>query len=222
VWEIDENGIPDTANPIMIGDDEVSSGGTGDIPGAIDFFHSVMFDNDATVVVDESFGSGCPPTTTWQSRPWNPAGGTHKTGRMFFSDLASEAFLSEFQVGGPSARPGAQCVLLRAHGDGGHGHQQGPPGQRLVHGRCRRDRLHEPDEAEGDRVLRHRGPGPAGSDNWAAYPYQGPRFRKGPGVPIYASDGVHTPDSARGLEVFQPHFGRTAWTFDHLNPQTMD
>jgi hypothetical protein len=72
------------------------------------------------------------------------------------------------------------------------------------------------------------GPGPAGSDNWSAYPYQGPRFRGGgrasvrPGVPIYASDGVRTPDAARGLEVFQPHFGRPAETFDHLNPQTMD
>jgi hypothetical protein len=77
VWEVDENGIPDMANPMMVGgDDEVSSGGTGDIPGAIDFFHSVMFDNDGTVVnwVDESFGSGCPTMTTWQSRPWNPAG----------------------------------------------------------------------------------------------------------------------------------------------------
>ena len=67
------------------------------------------------------------------------------------------------------------------------------------------------------------GPGPAGSDNWSAYPYQGPRFRRGPGVPIYASDGVHTPDSARGSRgVSAPHFGRPGQTFDHLNPQTMD
>jgi hypothetical protein len=66
------------------------------------------------------------------------------------------------------------------------------------------------------------GPGPAGSDNWSAYPYRGPRFRRGLGVPIYASDGVHTPDSARGLVVFRPHFGRPRQTFDHLNPQTMD
>ena len=86
VWAIGPNGLPDTANPISIGDDEVSSGGTGQFPGAIDFFHSVMFNNAGTVVnwVDESFGSGCPTMTTYQSRPWNPAGGTHKTGRMFF------------------------------------------------------------------------------------------------------------------------------------------
>ena len=66
VWEIDENGIPDTENPMSIGDDEVSSGGTGQFPGAVDFFHSVMFDNDAETVnwVDESFGTGCPTMTT--------------------------------------------------------------------------------------------------------------------------------------------------------------
>jgi hypothetical protein len=29
VWRVDDNGIPDTAHPILIGDDEVSSGGTG-------------------------------------------------------------------------------------------------------------------------------------------------------------------------------------------------
>ena len=93
VWEIDpDTGIPDTENPMMVGDDEVSSGGTGQFPGAVDFFHSVMFNNAGTVVnwVDESFGSGCPTMTTYQPRPWNPAGGTHKTGKMFFSDMEGE------------------------------------------------------------------------------------------------------------------------------------
>ena len=63
VWEIDpDTGIPDTENPMMVGDDEVSSGGRGQFPGAVDFFHSVMFNNDGTVVnwVDESFGSRLP------------------------------------------------------------------------------------------------------------------------------------------------------------------
>src|SRR5918992_4701116 len=73
VWEIDANGFPRTQDPISIGDDKVSSGGTGQFPGAIDFFHSVMFDNEAETVnwVDESFGSGCPTMTTYQPRPWN-------------------------------------------------------------------------------------------------------------------------------------------------------
>ena len=100
VWEIDANGIPDTANPVSIIDDAFSSGGTGKIPGAVDFFHSVMFNNDGTVLntVDESFGTGCPPMTNWQARPWHPAA-TMKTGRMFFSDTETGEFFSEFQVG---------------------------------------------------------------------------------------------------------------------------
>ncbi len=95
MWEIDPStGIPNTEDPMMIGDDEVTSGGTGQFPGAVDFFHSVMFNNAGTVVnwVDESFDfqqpnprppgtGGCPNMTTYQPRPWNPSGGRHKTGR---------------------------------------------------------------------------------------------------------------------------------------------
>ena len=101
--------------PILIGDDEVSFGGTGNIPGAVDFFHSAIFSNDSSVVnwVDESFApttgsDDCLPTTDLAARAWHPAG-THKTGRMFFSDLATGAFLSEFQVGDLRPEPGAYC-----------------------------------------------------------------------------------------------------------------
>src|ERR687898_640027 len=112
VWEIDpSSGIPNTADPMMIGDDEVTSGGTGQFPGAVDFFHSVMFNNDGTVVnwVDESFGGGCPTMADWQERPWQPAA-THKTGRMFFSDLEGN-FLSEFHFGDlrPQLDPESYC-----------------------------------------------------------------------------------------------------------------
>src|SRR5215208_4751937 len=109
VWEVDSaTGTPDTENPMAVGDDEVSSGGNGQFPGAIDFFHSVMFDNGMETVnwVDESFGSGCPTMTTYLPRPWNPAGGTHKTGRMFFTDIEGN-FLSEFHVGDLRPDPGA-------------------------------------------------------------------------------------------------------------------
>jgi hypothetical protein len=115
VWRVDVDGIPVTPTPILIGDDEVSSGGTGNIPGAVDFFHSAMFSNDGSVVkrVDESFAptSGsdeCLPTTDLAARAWHPAG-THRTGRMFFSDLATGAFLSEFQVVDVRPEPGAYC-----------------------------------------------------------------------------------------------------------------
>ncbi|MGH9211892.1 MAG: hypothetical protein ACRD2C_14600 [Acidimicrobiales bacterium] len=65
--------------------------------------------------------------------------------------------------------------------------------------------------------------GPAGADNWAAYPYTGPRFRRGPGIPVYASDGVGG-EAARGFLVFRAfvHGPRRRGLVDHLNPQTME
>jgi hypothetical protein len=221
VWEIDENGLPDTENPMSIGDDEVSSGGTGQFPGAVDFFHSVMFDNDAETVnwVDESFGTGCPPMTTYQSRPWNPAGGTHKTGKMFFSDMEGN-FLSEFHVGDlrPNSGPGEYCsahmgmavmgirrdLLVNAWYTGGAN----------VIDFTRPTRLRE---------IAHNDPA-RNSGTWSAYPYTGPVFKRGPGQPVYASDGVTNNALAQGMVVYrtrvqQPNRRNRV---DHLNPQTMD
>jgi hypothetical protein len=226
LWDIDaDTGIPDTANPLAIYDDEVTSGGTGNIPGAVDFFHSVMFNNSGTVVnlVDESFGAGCPPMTTYGARAWNPAGGTHKTGRMFFSDTASGDFLSEFQVGDlrPDAGAGAYCsahmgmAVMGIHRD------------LLVNawytGGVDVIDFSDPTSLKEIAYYDIAGPGPVGSDNWSAYPYTGPKFKTGPGTPVYASDGVHTPDSGRGMVVFRtliPNPGSK--TVDHLNPQTME
>jgi hypothetical protein len=223
VWEIDpDTGIPDTENPMMVGDDEVSSGGTGNIPGAVDFFHSVMFDNDGEVVnwVDESFGSGCPTFTNYQPRPWNPQGGRHKTGRMFFSDMESGEFLSEFHVGDvrPSSAAGEYCsahmgmttvdrerdLLVNAWYTGGVN----------VIDFSKPTRLKE--VAYYDRVA------PGGT--WSAYPYTGPGFATGPGIPVYASDGVSSNGLSEGMVTYRtilPQTG-TAFEIDHLNPQTMD
>jgi hypothetical protein len=224
VWDIDPaTGIPDTANPTAIIDDEVSSGGTGNIPGAVDFFHSVMFNNDGTVLntVDESFGVGCPPMTTYQARPWNPTGGTHKTGRMFFSDTETGEFFSEFQVGDVRPDPTADAYCS-AH-----------MGMAIMD--IRRDLLvnawysggvdvidfTDPENLKEIAWYDIAGPSFVGSDNWSAYPYVGPKFKNG-GTPIYASDGVHVPPNGRGFEVFR--FGKAAAQVkrDILNPQTMD
>jgi hypothetical protein len=228
VWHIDEDGFPDTLNPIMIGDDEVTSGGTGDIPGAVDFFHSVMFNNDATVVnwVDESFGSGCPPMTPYQSRPWNPAGGVHKTGKMFFSDLASGAFLSEFQVGDLRPDPAASAYCSAHMGMAVMDIQRDLLVNAWYTGGVNVIDFTQPTRLKEIAHYDIAGPGTLGSDNWSAYPYVGPRFRPGApkgqaGIPVYASDGLGQP-TGRGLLVFrtilqQPNTHRT-----HLNPQTMD
>lgn len=221
LWRIDANGIPDTANPIWVSDDEVTSGGTGDIPGAIDFFHSATFSNDGSVVnwIDESFGDGCPPETAYEPRPWNPAGGVHKTGRMFFVNGGNGSFISEFQVGDERPEPGAYCS---AH--------MGLPVPNM-----NRDLLVNAWYMGGVNVVDFSKPsmlkevayydiapdGPTGSDNWSAYSYVGPNFPRGPGLPIFASDGVHNPESARGLVVFRANIGKTGMrSLDHLNPQT--
>jgi hypothetical protein len=225
LWRIDANGIPDTAHPIWVSDDEFSSGGTGNIPGAIDFFHSATFSNDASVVnwIDESFapstGDECPPTTDWAARPWHPAA-TKVTGKMFFVDGGNGDFLSELQIGNLRPEAGAYCS---AH--------MGLP----VAGSSR-DLLVNAWYMGGVNVVDFSNPaapkevanydiapaGPTGSDNWSAYSYVGPKFLTGPGIPIYASDGVHNPNSAKGLLVFRANVGKVRGALTHLNPQTQE
>jgi hypothetical protein len=220
VWEIDENGIPDTENPVAVMDDAVSSGGRGQIPGAVDFFHSVMFDNEGEVVnlVDESFGSGCPTMTTWQSRPWNPAGGTHKTGKMFFTDMEG-TFLSEFQVGDLRPNPGATEYCSAHMGMAVMGIDRDLLVNAWYTGGV--DVIDFTDAAALQEVAYY---DPArDSGTWSAYPYTGPKFRRSPGMPVYASDGVENNAIAQGMVVYRAllqNVGRH--TFDHLNPQTMD
>jgi hypothetical protein len=222
VWRIGPNGIPDTAHPIFVSDDAFSSGGTGNIPGAIDFFHSATFSNDASVVnwIDESFAEKadeCPPTTDWGAKNWHPAA-TMKTGRMFFVDGTTGAFLSEFQVGDVRPEAGAYCS---AH--------MGLPVANI-----NQDLLVNAWYMGGVDVIDFTNPvrlrevayydqapdGATGSDNWSAYAYTGPMFRNGPGIPVYASDGVHNPDTARGLLVFRTILPKSGKGLDHLNPQT--
>ena len=227
VWNVRRNGVPDTANPITIIDDRVSSGGTGNVPGAVDFFHSAMFNNEGDVLntVDESFGAGCPPFTTWQPRPWNPDGGTHKTGRMFFNDTFTGQFFSDFQVGDVRPEQSAEFEYCSAH-----------MGMAVMH--VERDLLVNAWYTGGVDVIDFTNPrrlreiayydiagdGPLGSDNWSAYPYLGPEFRNRRDIPVYASDGVHNPPTARGMVVFRwfnvPEYPDEL--VDHLNPQTMD
>jgi hypothetical protein len=222
IWEVDPDTlIPDTEHPMGVGDDEVSSGGTGQFPGAVDFFHSVMFDNGMETVnwVDESFGRGCPPTTTWQPRPWNPAGGTHQTGYMYFSDMEGN-FQSRFHVGDlrPDASAGEYCsshmgmtvtgikrdLLVNAWYTGGVDVIDFSNPTRL-----KEIAYYDPERATGD---------------WSAYPYTGPLFKNGRGLPVYASDGVEINAQARGLEVYRANVTRPGKNklLNHLNPQTME
>ena len=222
VWEVDPStGIPDTEHPMLVGDDKVTSGGTGQIPGAVDFFHSVMFNNDGDVVnwVDESFGSGCPTMTPYQPRPWNPAGGTHKTGKMFFTDMEGN-FLSEFQVGDLRPDPGA-TEYCSAH-----------MGMAVMG--IKRDLLVNAWYTGGTDIIDFSQPTRLkeiayydeqdDSGTWSSYPYTGPMFKNGPGIPIYTSDGVENNAIAKGMVVYRALVEKPGMPkrIDHLNPQTMD
>jgi len=181
----------------------------------------VMFNNDGTVVnwVDESFGSGCPTMTTYQPRPWNPAGGTHKTGRMFFTDLEGN-FLSEFHVGDVRPDPGAD-EYCSAH-----------MGMAIMG--IKKDLLVNAWYTGGVNVIDFSNPTKLketafydtieATGTWSAYPYTGPTFRKLAGLPVYASDGVENNALAEGMVVYQTIAQKPnkRGLVDHLNPQTME
>jgi len=61
--------------------------------------------------------------------------------------------------------------------------------------------------------------GPLGSDNWSAYWYQGPKLRGG-GLEIYGTDGVHSPTTGQGFQVFKAMVRARERSLRHLNPQT--
>lgn len=222
IWAVDPNtGIPETANPTGVADDEFSSGGTGDFPDAVDFFHSVMFDSEMETVnwVDESFGGGCPPMTDWQARPWHPNPTTHQTGFMYFSDMGGN-YLSRFHVGDlrPDSTEGEYCsshmgmivtgikrdLLVNAWYTGGVD----------VIDFTRPSRPREVAYYDMERL----------TGSWSAYPFTGPLFKKGPGIPVYVSDGVEDNANARGMEVYRAKVQRPgqAKRLHHLNPQTME
>ena len=170
--------------------------------------------------VDESFGTGCPTMTTYQPRPeWNPAGGTHKTGSMFFSDMEGN-FLSQFNVGDlrPDPRPGEYCSSHMGMTVAG----------------IERDLLVNAWYTGGTNVINFNNPrnpreiafyDPSlQSGHWSSYPYTGPLFQRGRGVPVYVSDGVTNNGQAQGMEVYRAQIQRPgpANRQDHMNPQTMD
>jgi hypothetical protein len=222
IWEINPStGIPDTENPLSIGDDELTSGGTGQFPGAVDFFHSVMFDNEGETVnwVDESFGVGCPTMTNYQPRPWNPAGGTHKTGRMFFSDMEGN-FQSEFHVGDVRPDPGATEYCSAHMGMAVMGIQRDLLVNAWYTGGV--DVIDFTDPTQLKEIAYYDPQRDSGT--WSAYPYTGPLFKTGPGIPVYATDGVENNAIAQGMVVYRTQIQKPgkAHLVDHLNPQTMD
>jgi hypothetical protein len=154
---------------------------------------------------------------TYQPRPWNPAGGTHKTGKMFFTGIGG-SFLSEFHVGdvrpdpGPTeycsahmgmAVPGIQRdLLVNAWYTGGAD----------VIDFSRPTRLKEIAYFDPQRD----------SGTWSAYPYTGTKFKTGPEIPSTRPTAVENNAIAQGMVVYRTTIQKPgSHGVDHLNPQTM-
>jgi hypothetical protein len=223
LWRVGANGIPDTENPLWVYDDTTDeTGTTGDVNDTgivVDFWHSSTFSWDGEVVhfEDESFGSGCPPTTT------APVGGD--TGRMFFFDTATGSKLSQFMSPMPwetdycsahlgNVVPATDKYLLT------FGWYMG--GTTVID---------FTNPANPSRLGYYDGAGPTGPagddsfDNWASYWYEGPAL-PGDNLTIYATDGVHDPSDddggARGFMSLRADVAANEIPLGHLNPQTLD
>jgi hypothetical protein len=220
LWRIKPNGVPDTAHPLWVFEDQVDeTGPTGDPndPGVVvDFFHSATFSWDGRVVnfIDESFGTGCPPVTE------APIGGD--TGRMFFVDARTGRFLSHFMIDRPAetgycsahmglpvpTRDGSD-IIVNAWYLGGV------------------DVVDFTDPRNPTEVAYYdiAPPGATGADNWSAYWYEGPRLGRR-SLTVYATDGVRDPAAVqaagRGFDVFRVDGLSAGARFDHLNPQTQE
>lgn len=109
MWRIDRaTGMPDTRKPLWVYDQP-----------SVDFWHSATFSWDAKVVVfiDESFGDGCPTTTTKLNleTPDPTDTKTYETGNTFFLDARTGAKLSEYRVSADRATPGDETTYCSSH-----------------------------------------------------------------------------------------------------------
>ena len=231
LWRVNKNGIPQTQKPIWVYDDNVDETGvTGDPADkgvVVDFWHSATFSWDGSVVnfIDESFGAGCPTTTTAGTVDGD-------TGRMFFLDRKTGALKSVFNIArtetasydpdGPGPMPpippycsahlGAPVLstdrdlLVNAWYMGGV------------------DVIDFTDESNPVEVAYYdQAPeGATGSDNWSAYWYENPASTTANGLSIYATDGIHNPSTGDGFESYRGNVQAKELTLPYFNPQTQE
>ena len=232
LWRVKKNGIPDTANPIWVYDDNVDETGvTGDPADkgvVVDFWHSATFSWDGSVVnfIDESFGIGCPPTTTAGSIDGD-------TGRMFFMNAKNGNLLSTFNI------PRTETdVYDPTPGDPDSGDEVDPYCSAhlgIPALTTDRDLLVNAWYMGGADVIDFTNPsnptevafydqapeGAAGSDNWSAYWYEGPDVAPN-GLAIYATDGIHVPAEGEGFESYRANVQAKELSLQYLNPQTQE
>jgi hypothetical protein len=211
LWRIRQNGIPNTANPLWVFDDNNDTDGAGN-PGdvAVDFWHTARFTPDGRYVQadDESFGTGCPTITENYMTPGN----TVDTGRPHLIDATTGQRTSHFT---PTGRPAetAYCSMHQGNyvptADGYFSvnawYQWG------VNVIDWTDPFNPVELAFHDDT----------ADNWAAYWYEGPSLA-GSMLTIYGTDGVEDPPTGEGFQVFGADSDLTEANLGHLNPQTQE
>jgi hypothetical protein len=216
LWNIDPDTLlPDTADPVWVFDDPTDTDGPGGGDVAIDFMHTARFTWDGKFVQadDESFGSGCPPTTTIDGVPSD-------TGRTHFLRGSDGKRLSIFMIPRPDASAGSYCSMHQ-------GNMIPAPGRYLSVNAWYTGGVNIIDFTSKTNpkeiaYFDFTGDGVFGSDNWAHYWYE---TNPKPGSPVwtFGQDGVHNPPTGRGFEVFTASvgIGKRAGV-DHMNPQTIE
>lgn len=219
LWRIKPNGIPDTEHPYWVYDDNTDADGPGS-PGtagdvAVDFWHSATFSKDGKVVnfIDESFGEGCPTVTRFSD------GSENDTGRMFFLDTASGRKLSHFMIP-RSETPEPGPTYCSAH----VGNTVNTADSDLLvnawyTGGADVIDFNDPRNPVEATFLDAGNGAALGSDNWAAYWYEGPGL-PGSSLTMYGQDGVEDPPSGLGFQVFGAATDVNDIPLPFLNPQT--
>jgi hypothetical protein len=223
VWEIDRRtGLPDTEDPLWAYDQP-----------NVDFWHSATFSWDGKIAnfIDESFGDGCPPTTTKTGGlPGGPR--VFETGNMFFFETRSGELLSEFRNPRPTnddLGAGTRLTYCSSH--------LGIPVPA-------RDRylLVNAYYRGGSSVIDFSDPTDPeeiafadlkGTNTWSAYTYPRKSGRKS-SIPVYSNDGLSRNYAAQGAPAdyretaygfmrFAADIGRANLVgFNHLNPQLQE
>ncbi|HEX6255535.1 MAG TPA: hypothetical protein VFZ70_06950, partial [Euzebyales bacterium] len=216
VWRIGADGLPDTANPVWVFDDSVdTNGATGDPDDteiAVDFWHTARFTWDGRYVQgdDESFGSGCPPTTAIGFDATEP---NSDTGRTHFVRVSDGQRMSTFMI--PREGAGSYCSMHQ-------GNFIPTPGRYLSVNAWYAGGVDIVDftSVRNPREIAYFDHGPAGgegdSNNWSHYWYeQNPK----PGDPVT----TYGQDISRGFQVFEATVGRgKRFGIGHMNPQTIE
>ena len=201
LWRIGANGLPDTSNPVWVYDQH-----------NVDFWHSATFSWDGKTVnaIDESFGRGCPTTTTL------PSGEVVESGNMFFLRTSTGEKLSEFRM--PRSDPGDHVAqYCSAH----LGVAVPMPGRNLLVNAWYTAGVDVIDFTN-PRKPREIAFYDVDGDNWSAYWYEHGTPHPGSPLRIYASDGVENTAIGDGFQAFTATIPGRRIGLDHLNPQTQE